>query len=425
MGGLLFGLVAVCFAVGVPIAVALGLATAATAGVSGTFGPEVVPQQIFNALNSFPLMAIPFFILAGFLMQSGGLSEKLIGLGSALVGHLTGGLAMVVVITSMFFAAISGSGAATTAAIGSIMIPAMVARGYNVRFATANQAASGALGIIIPPSIPLILYAISAKVSVGDMFLAGIIPGMFVAASLLAAAYVVSKIRGYKGVGRQDTRELVRSFRGALLALLMPLMVLGGIYGGVFTPTEAAIVAVLYSLVVGMVVYRKIKIKDLAGIFTKASITTSIVMIVIGTAGLFGFLINRLGIPADIADLFSSMNLNVFGFIIIVNVLLLITGMFIEAAAAILILVPILLPVAMSLGIDPVHFGIIMVVNLAIGLITPPVGINLFVAAQIADLKIETVSKAILPFVLILFIDVLVLSLIPAISTWLPTVLSF
>jgi C4-dicarboxylate transporter DctM subunit len=202
-------------------------------------------------------------------------------------------------------------------------------------------------------------------------------------------------------------------------------MVLGGIYGGVFTPTEAAIVAVLYSLFVGMVVYRKIKIKDLAGIFTKASITTSIVMIVIGTAGLFGFLINRLGIPADIADLFSSMNLNVFGFIIIVNVLLLITGMFIEAAAAILILVPILLPVAMSLGIDPVHFGIIMVVNLAIGLITPPVGINLFVAAQIADLKIETVSKAILPFVLILFIDVLVLSLIPAISTWLPTVLSF
>lgn len=423
MGGLLFGAVVVCFALGVPIAVALGLATALTAVVGDTFGLEVVPQQIFNSMNSFPLMAIPFFILAGYLMQSGGISEKLIQFASAIVGHITGGLAMVVVVTSMFFAAISGSGAATTAAIGSIMIPAMVARGYSDRFASANQAVSGALGIIIPPSIPLILYAIAAKVSVGDMFIAGILPGLFVTASLLIAAYVVSKKRGYKGVERTDFKGLLRSFRGALLALLMPVIVLGGIYGGVFTPTEAAVVAVVYSLIVGMLVYRKIKLRDLLGIFSKSAVTTAIVMIVIGTAGLFGFLINRLGIPTQISTMFAEANMNVAVFIIVVNVVLLLTGMFIEAAAAILILVPILLPVATGLGIDPVHFGIIMVVNLAIGLITPPVGINLFVASQISNLKIAVLSRAIIPFVAILFVDVLILSFIPAISIWLPQVL--
>lgn len=423
MGGLLFGAVVLCFALGVPIAVALGLATALTAVVGDTFGLEVVPQQIFNSMNSFPLMAIPFFILAGFLMQAGGISEKLIQLASAIVGHITGGLAMVVVVTSMFFAAISGSGAATTAAIGAIMIPAMVARGYSDRFASANQAVSGALGIIIPPSIPMILYAIAAKTSVGDMFIAGVIPGLFVTATLLVAAYVVSRKRGYKGVERTDFMGLLRSFRGAILALLMPIIVLGGIYGGVFTPTEAAVVAVVYSLIVGVLIYRKIRLRDLAHILTKSATTTAIVMIVIGTAGLFGFLINNLGIPTEISGMFAAANMSAAVFIIVVNILLLVTGMFIEAAAAILILVPILLPVAVSLGIDPVHFGVIMVVNLAIGLITPPVGINLFVAAQISGLKIAAISRAIVPFVIILFVDVLVLSFIPAMSTWLPQLL--
>lgn len=424
MGGFLFGILLVCFALGMPIAVALGLATASTAAVGGTFGLEVVPQQIFNSMNSFPLMAIPFFILAGALMQSGGISEKLVDFARAMVGHVTGGLAMVAIVTSMFFAAISGSGAATTAAIGAIMIPAMIAAGYSDRYATANQAVSGALGIIIPPSIPLILYGIAAQVSVGDMFIAGIIPGLFVTASLLIAAYFVARKRGYIGAEKTDFKGLVISFRGAILALLMPVIVLGGIYGGVFTPTEAAVVAVIYSLIVGMFIYRKIKFRDLAMIFTKASVTTAIVMIVIGTAGLFGFLINRLGIPRDIAAFFEAANMNVFVFLIVVNIVLLITGMFIEAAAAILILVPILLPVAVSLGVDPVHFGIIMVVNLAIGLITPPVGINLFVAAQISELKIGSISRAILPFVAILFVDVLIISFIPAMSTWLPGLLN-
>jgi C4-dicarboxylate transporter DctM subunit len=423
MGGVLFAIVIACFALGIPIAVALGLATVATVGVSGAFGYEVVPQQIFNALNSFPLMAIPFFILAGYLMQVGGISERLIAFATSLVGHMTGGLAMVAIITSMFFGAISGSGAATTAAIGAIMIPAMIARGYSEKFASANQAASGALGIIIPPSIPLILYGIAAQVSVGDMFLAGIIPGLFVTASLLVAAYLVSRRRGYVGAERTDVMGILRSFRGAILALLMPIIVLGGIYGGVFTPTEAAVIAVAYSLFVSMVVYRQIKIRDLTRIFVNSSVTTAIVMIVIGTAGLFGFLINRLGVPGDIAAMFQAANMNAVMFLIVVNILLLITGMFIEAAAAILILVPILLPVATQLGIDPVHFGIIMVVNLAIGLVTPPVGINLFVAAQISDLKVAVISRAIIPFVMIVFVDVLVISFVPMMSTWMPSLL--
>jgi C4-dicarboxylate transporter, DctM subunit len=423
MAGLLFGSLIVCFALGVPIAVALGLATVATAAVGGTFGLQVIPQQIFNSMNSFPLMAIPFFILAGALMQAGGISEKLIGFARALVGHVTGGLAMVAIVTSMFFAAISGSGAATTAAIGAIMIPAMIASGYSDRFSTANQSVSGALGIIIPPSIPLILYGIAAQVSVGDMFIAGIIPGFVVTASLLIAAYFVAKKRGYVGVERTDFKGLLRAFRGAIVALIMPILVLGGIYGGVFTPTEAAVVAVVYSLIAGVLIYRKIRLRDLPAILTKASVTTAIVMIVIGTAGLFGFLINRLGIPRNISGFFEAANMNSVVFLIVVNLVLLLTGMFIEAAAAILILVPILLPVAVNLGIDPVHFGVIMVVNLAIGLITPPVGINLFVASQISNMKIAILSRAIIPFVIILFVDVLVISFIPALSTWLPNML--
>lgn len=424
MPALLFGSLLVFFAIGVPIAVALGVATMLTVYASDTFGLVVIPQQIFNAMNSFPLMAIPFFILAGYLMQDGGISERLVDFAKAIVGHLTGGLAMVVVVTSMFFAAISGSGAATTAAIGSIMIPAMVAAGYHLRYASALQATSGALGVIIPPSIPMIIYAIAADVSVGDMFIAGIIPGLVITVSLMIAAYVVARRRGYHGTPeRADLRTVAKSFGRAILALLMPIIVLGGIYGGVFTPTEAAVVAVVYSFVVGLLVYRQIKVRELPEIFTKSALTTAIVMIVIGTAGLFGFLINILGIPQQISTFFIDANFNVVVFLLIINLLLLVAGMFIEAAAAILILTPILLPVAVELGVDPVHFGVIMVVNLAIGLITPPVGINLFVATQIANISLMKISKAVVPFIVILLVDVLLVTYLPVLSTWLPGLL--
>lgn len=422
---LLFISLAFFFAIGVPIAMGLGLASALVTSVGDLAPLKLVPQQMFNATNSFPLMAIPFFILAGYLMQKGGISQRLVNFASSLVGHITGGLAMVVIITSMFFAAISGSGAATTAAIGSILIPAMIAKGYHVNFASANQAVSGALGVIIPPSIPLILYAIAAKQSVGEMFMAGVIPGVVITATLLISAFIVSKKNNYVGEDKKATLgEIGTSFVKAILALMMPLIVLGGIYGGIFTPTEAAVVAVVYSFIVGLFIYREIKWSEIPGIFKDSAVTTAIVMIIISTAGLFSFTLNRLQVPMVISDFFLGITTNVFVFIIIVNLFLLIVGMFMEAAAAILIFVPILLPIATALGMDPVHFGVIMVVNLAIGLITPPVGINLFVAMQISKIRIEDISRAIVPFVIILFVDVLIISFIPFLSTWLPSLVT-
>ena len=418
---LLMGLLFLLFGLSVPIAVSLGLATSIVALYGGVFDQLVVPQQIFNAINSFPLMAIPFFILAGFLMETGGISEKLVNFSSALVGHITGGLAMVMVLTSMFFSAISGSGAATTAAVGAILIPAMVARGYDRNYASANQAASGELGVILPPSIPLILYGVAAHVSIGDMFMAGVIPGIFIAGLLLTAAYITAKRKGYLGVEKSDFKAIFSAFKDAILALAMPIVVLGGIYGGVFTPTEAAVVAVVYSFIVGTFVYRKIKLKNIMGIFTRAAETTSVIMIIIGTAGLFGFFINRIGVPVMISDAFLGITTSAIIFILLVNLLLLVVGMFMEGAAAILILVPILLPIATALGIDPVHFGIIMVVNLAIGLITPPVGINLFVAARIGNISLVAISKAVIPFVILIFFAVLVISFSPWMSLWLPS----
>ncbi|WP_371018297.1 TRAP transporter large permease [Pseudalkalibacillus sp. JSM 102089] len=419
---LLFVSLIAFFALAVPIAVSLGLSASVVIWWGDITSLKLVVQQTFNSINSFPLMAIPFFILSGYLMQHGGISKRLIDFAGNIVGHITGGLAMVAIVTSMFFAAISGSGAATTAAIGSILIPAMIAHGYSDSYASANQSVSGALGIIIPPSIPLILYGIAAKQSVGDMFLAGILPGVFVTMTLLLAAYFVAKKRGYMGVEKSSLNETFLSFKRAILSIMMPVIVLGGIYGGVFTPTEAAVIAVAYSFIVGFIIYREIKIKDLANIFRQSAVTTSIVLIIIGTAGLFGFLLNRLNVPTLISQAFLSVTTNTIIFIILVNLLLLVVGMFIEAAAAILIFVPILLPIAIQLGMDPVHFGIIMVVNLAIGMITPPVGINLFVASQISKIKINVLSKAIIPFVLILFADVLILSVFPFLSTWLPSI---
>src|SRR5690625_4422752 len=342
------------FAIGMPIAISLGLASAAVVFMGDLSPLKLVPQQMFNALNSFPLMAIPFFILAGNLMQKGGISQRLVKFANNLVGHLTGGLAMVVIITSMFFAAISGSGAATTAAIGSILIPAMVAKGYDVNFASANQAVSGALGVIIPPSIPLILYAISAKQSVGDMFMAGVIPGVVITSSLLISAYFISKRNNYVGEPhRASIKEIGHSFLKSILALMMPIIVLGGIYGGVFTPTEAAVVAVSYSFVVGVFVYKEIKWSELPKIFTDSSVTTAIVMIIISTAGLFSFVLNRLQVPTMVSEMFLNFSTNVFVYLIIVNIFLLVVGMFIEAAAAILIFVPIILSVSISFCISP------------------------------------------------------------------------
>ncbi|MCE8004391.1 TRAP transporter large permease [Billgrantia ethanolica] len=421
MAMILFFLLISLFLIGVPIAFSLGLASAVTVWHGDLMPMVVVAQQLIASVNSFPLMAIPFFILAGYLMQGGGISKRLVDFSNTLVGSMTGGLAMVAIVTSLFFAAISGSGAATTAAIGAILIPAMLAKGYPGGYAAANQAASGALGVIIPPSIPLILYGIAANVSVGDMFIAGILPGILVTLSLLVFAYFFAKANGLGGNEKSSWTEVLRAGRKAILAILMPVIILGGIYGGIFTPTEAAVIAVVYSFLVGFVIYREIKLSSLVDILKQSAVTTAVVLSIIAAAGLYGRILQRLRVPNMISEYVMSAIDSPLLFIILANMLLLMAGMFIEAAAAILIFVPILLPIAIGFGFDPVHFGIIMVVNLAMGMFTPPVGLNLFVASQISKIGIARLSWAVLPFVGIVLINLLLISLLPFLSTWLPS----
>ena len=421
MVALLFVLLAVLLLIGLPIAFALGLAATATIWLGDLMPMLIVPQEMIRSVNSFALLAIPFFILAGFLMQHGGISRRLVDFSNTLVGSMTGGLAMVAIVTSLFFAAISGSGTATTAAIGAILIPAMIAKGYNANFAAANQAAAGSLGVIIPPSIPLILYAISANVSVGDMFMAGVLPGILVAAALMLYAHLYSRRVTTAREDPSSALDMLVAGRKAILAILMPLLVLGGIYGGIFTPTEAAVIAVVYSFLVGALVYREIRLRDIPEILRKSAVTSAVILSIIAAAGLYGRIIQTLGVPAMVSDLVIGSIASVIIFLVLVNVLLLIVGMFIEAAAAILIFVPILLPIALSFGISPIHFGIIMVVNLAMGMFTPPVGLNLFVASQISGSGIAKLSRSVVPFVIVTFAVVLVISFVPFLSTWLPS----
>ncbi|MBW5800023.1 TRAP transporter large permease [Halomonas elongata] len=421
MALLLFLLLISLFIIGVPIAFSLGLASAMTVWHGDLMPMLIVAQQLIASVNSFPLMAIPFFILAGFLMQGGGISQRLVDFSNTLVGSMTGGLAMVAIVTSLFFAAISGSGAATTAAIGSILIPAMLSKGYPGGYAAANQAASGALGVIIPPSIPLILYGIAANVSVGDMFIAGILPGVLVTLTLLVFAYFFAKANGLGGNEKSSPMDVLRAGRKAILAILMPIIILGGIYGGIFTPTEAAVIAVAYSFLIGFVIYREIKLSSLVDILKQSAVTTAVVLSIIGAAGLYGRILQSLRVPDMISQFVISAIDSPLLFIILANLLLLVAGMFIEAAAAILIFVPILLPIAVSYGFDPIHFGIIMVVNLAMGMFTPPVGLNLFVASQITHIGIARLTWAVMPFVAIVLINLLIISLLPFLSTWLPS----
>lgn len=406
-------------ALSVPIAVAIGLSSVIAIVFASDLPINVLAQKAFTSIDSFPLMAIPFFIFAGTLMEQGGIAKRLIRFANSLVGPLTGGLGMVVVVTSMFFAAISGSGVATTAALGSILIPAMVKKGYDRSYAGALQAISGELGVIIPPSISMILFGVAASVSIGDLFLAGILPGLLIGFTLMLGVFIISKIKGYKGDSDLPKGERWASFKDAILALLMPVIILGGIYGGIFTPTEAAAVAVGYSFLVGVFVYKEIKLKDIIPIFSKSMIMTSIVMFIISNAGIFGWVLTRESVPQKIALFFGSITDSPIVFLLIINILLLIIGMFFDGGVAIIILAPLLTPIAVSLGIDPIHFGMIMITNLAIGMCTPPLGVNLFVACQIAEIRLDQITRAILPFLGIMVMNVLLISYFPQISLFL------
>ncbi|RAZ66429.1 TRAP transporter large permease [Planococcus maitriensis] len=419
MALLLFVLLIALFLINVPIAIALGLASALIFYFEGNVSIIVIIQRMFNSVDSFPLMAIPFFILAGKLMESGGISNRLIHLANVIFGRVKGGLGIVSIVACAFFAAISGSAAATTAAVGALMIPAMVNKGYDKSFSTAIQAAGGTIGIMIPPSVPLVLYGVAAGVSVGDLFIAGIVPGLMVMLSLILLVYFISLKQGYGGGEKFGAKDFFKAFMDAFLALLMPVIILGGIYGGIFTPTEAAVVAVVYGLVIGLFVYREIKFTDLAAIFSSSVVTTAVIMFIIAGASVFGYYLTRQRIPAELTEMMLSLTDNWIIALLIINLVLLLCGIFLETSAAIIILTPILAPIASALGIDLVHFGIIMVVNLGIGFITPPVGVNLFVAANIAGTKFESLLRAIVPFILIMVIDVIILSFIPEISLFL------
>jgi C4-dicarboxylate transporter, DctM subunit len=416
MASLLFGSLLILFLIGVPIAISLGLASAAAVWWTGDIPLLILVQRAFTSIDSFPLMAVPFFVLAGKLMEVGGISERLIRFANTLTGHFKGGLGMVAVVTAMFFSAISGSSAATTAAIGGILIPAMIKKGYDRNFAGSISAVSGELGVIIPPSVPLIVFGVATGTSIGDLFIAGILPGVLIAVSLLLLVYFIAIRRGYPSDDKATFKERWAGFKSAVLALLMPIIILGGIYGGIFTPTEAAAVAVVYSFIIGTFVYRKITPKVLMKALSQSAITTSIVMIIIANAGLFGLILSREGIPAQVTDFFVGLSTNPIVFLLLINILLIIVGMFMETSASIIILAPILTPVAVSMGVDPVHFGIIMVVNLALGMCTPPVGVNLFIAAQIANVKLERLAKALVWFFVVLIIDLLLISFIPQIT---------
>ena len=409
---------AILFILGVPIAVAIGLASVIGIEAHGRLPLLLVAQRMFTGIDSFPLMAIPLFILAGNLMAAGGISQRLVELAKSLVGGMQGGLACTCVLTCMLFASVSGSSVATTFAIGAILIPAMVKHHYPRPLAASVQASSAELGVLIPPSIPLILYGVSTDTSIGRLFVAGLGPGVVVAGSLMVLVLVICRLRG---IGREDGRD--RQSPGAALlaalpALLAPVVILGGIYTGVFTPTEASAVAVVTALVTGLLIYRELKLKYLPDILKRTIISISVIMVIISAAALFSFLITRSGLPNEIALLFREVFESRIAFLLAVNILLLIVGMFIETSAAILVLAPILAPIAVSYGVDPVHFGLIIVVNLALGMITPPLGVNLFAACAVAKLRIAEIMPQLVWFVLMVFAALMIITYVPQITLW-------
>ena len=404
------------FAFSISIAVSIG--GAAILGIA-IFEPRnlvVAPKEMFQALDKFPLAAVPFFILAGNLMETGGISRRLVEFAKSLVGGVQGGLPMSCVLTCMIFAAVSGSSVATTFAIGAILIPALVKHGYPRTYAAALQATSAELGVIVPPSIPMILFGVAAEVSIGELFIAGVGPGLLIGGVLMLFVHLYCRWRGW-GLNDGDGRKKpLRAGLEAGWALLMPVIILGGIYGGVVTPTEAAVVAVFYALTVGLFIHRELKLSDLLPVLKRSVISSSVIMFIIANAGLFAYLITRAGIPDAIGEWLKVVLDSPALFLLGVNAALFLIGMFIETSAAIIVLAPILTPVAIHFGVDPVHFGMIMVVNLALGMITPPFGVNLFAACTVARISVDQIVRYLVPFVLVIVGCLLTITYVPQIS---------
>ena len=419
---ILFGTLLVMFILKVPIAFSLILSSVLVLQLTG-IGLEMVPKRLFTSCDSFSFMAVPFFILAGSLMSQGGISERLCTFINSIFGRFPGGLGIVAVVACAFFAAISGSGAATTAAIGAMMIPEMTRHGYDKSFSAATCASGGCIGIIIPPSIPFVTYGVLTGCSVSTLFMAGFLPGILMAVCLCVAVIFVSKKNGYQDSYMASGREIWTGFKRALLAILMPVIVLGGIYAGFFTPTEAAVVAVVYGFIVGMFIYRNIDGKLLIKILKDGAVSTAQIMILICAANLFGYVLTANRIPDMVASAMLSLSENKYIILLLINILLLIVGCFMDTTAALIILVPILYPVVTAVGVNPIHFAMIICVNLAVGQITPPFGCNLFVACGTAKIGLESISKKIIPFIIALLACVLLVTYVEPISLILPQLL--
>ena len=416
MTAILFISLIVLLIIGVPIAFVLCGSSILAILASGDIHSAIVIQRMFSGCGSFTLLAIPFFVLAGNLMSAGGISKRLVNLCNSLFGHISGGLAMVAIITCAFFAAISGSSAATAAAVGTIIIPGMLNHKYDKNFAAATVASSAELGVIIPPSIGLIQYGVATGTSISDLFMAGFLPGIFICLVLCVVAHFMCKKQGFEASEKASGKERWQAFKDAILAILMPVIILGGIYSGLFTPTEAAVVAVFYGLFVGLFVYKEIKFSDIPKILTDSAMTMATVLLIMSASTIFGWILTKQQIPQAVAAGFLSISASKYVFLLLVNVLLLIIGMFCEAGAAMVILAPLLAPVAQTLGIDLVHFGVIMMANLAIGMMTPPVGVNLYVVCDTAKVKIEGMMPYLIKFFLALIAGVLVVTYVPQLS---------
>lgn len=410
----------VILSTGASIGVGLGLSSAIVLYCVLDMPLVVVVQRMFTSVDSFSFMAVPFFMLAGAFMSEGGVTKRIVDFSMAMVGALAGGLALVVAVAGMFFAALSGSSAATTAAIGSSMIDEMERRGYPRSFAAAVVASGGTVGIVIPPSITMVVYGSIANTSIADLFMAGFVPGILMGVTMCVVSWVISKKNGYQGEGKFSLGRLLRSVRECFWALMMPVIILGGIYSGIFTPTEAAAVAAVYGALVGLFIYRELKIKDLPRTLLNAAYNTTMIMFVVGAANLFGWILTNAQVPHMLAESFAHITTNPLVFLMLVNVLLLFIGTLINASAAVVILTPILLPVALGLGIDPMFFGVLMVINLAIGCITPPVGLDLFVVSSITGISIDKVTAKVMPYLLMLLVDLVIFTWFPSIITFLP-----
>ncbi len=420
----LFGYFVIFLLIGIPIAISLGLSALVTMFAAHTLPINYIATQSFTSIDNVTIMAIPFFIAAGTFMGEGGLSERLLNLADDMLGGLSGGFGMATVLTCMLFAAMSGSGPATVAAIGSLTIPAMIKRGYDKHFSAALVAAAGSIGVMIPPSNPFVVYGVSAKASVGALFMAGITPGIIVGIVLMIYTYFLAKRNDWRGEKQEEpVKKALRSLWDAKWALMVPVIILGGIYSGIMTPTESAAVAAFYGLIVGIFIYKGISRKNIVNCLTTSATSSAMIIMLMAMATIFGNVLALEQIPNKVAAAILGLSDNKIVILLAINILLLFVGMFMEALAAIVILTPILLPIVLNLGIDPVHFGIIMVVNLAIGFVTPPVGVNLFVASGVSGMKIEGISKAVLPLLVLEIIILLFVTFIPEISMWLPNIL--